>query len=62
MVLKVIEDKKYASKKELEEIDQRVKDLVNECVEFGEESDFPEPQDLYKSVYSEENYPFIKNH
>lgn len=62
MVQKVIEDKKYASKKDLEEIDQRVKDLVNECVKFGEESDFPEPQDLYKSVYSEENYPFIKNH
>lgn len=61
-VLKKIKSKKYASAAQIEEIDQRVKDLVNECVKFAEDSPFPEPENLYAHVYSEENYPFIKNH
>lgn len=60
-VLKIIEDKKYASAKQIEEIDERVKLLVKECVEFADESPFPEPENLYAHVYSEKNYPFIKN-
>lgn len=60
-VLDVIKDKKYATKKEIEEIDQRVKDLVNECVEFAENSPFPSPEDLYADVYEQEDYPFIKS-
>jgi pyruvate dehydrogenase E1 component alpha subunit len=62
IVKNVIESKKYATKKQLEEIDERVKNLVQECVDFGEESDFPSPERLYEDVYSEENYPFITNH
>ncbi len=61
LVKKVIEDKKYASEKDIEEIDERVKDLVNECVKFGEESDFPDPKDLYKNIYVQDDYPFITN-
>ena len=60
-VLKIIEDKKYTSAKQIEEIDERVKLLVKECVEFADESPFPEPENLYAHVYSEKNYPFIKN-
>lgn len=54
-------DKKYASNKQIEEIDQRVKDLVNECVKFGEESEFPKPEALFDDVYIQEDYPFIVN-
>ena len=61
-VKNVIESNKYASKKQLEEIDKRVKDLVEECVKFGDESEFPKAEDLYKNVYTQEDYPFIKNH
>lgn len=61
IVKKVIEDKKYASEADIEEIDSRVKDLVNECVKFAEESEFPAPEDLYKNIYVQEDYPFIKN-
>ena len=61
IVENVIKDKKYASKKQLEEIEQKVKDLVNECVKFAEESDFPDPEDLYKDIYTQEDYPFITN-
>jgi pyruvate dehydrogenase E1 component alpha subunit len=58
-VLDVIMDQKYATEEEIEVIDQRVKDLVEECVKFSEESPYPELQQLYDMVYEEENYPFI---
>lgn len=58
-VLDVILDKKYATEAEIEVIDERVKDLVEECATFAEESAFPEIQQLYDVVYEQENYPFI---
>jgi pyruvate dehydrogenase E1 component alpha subunit len=57
-VLDVIMDKKYATEEEIEVI-KRVKDLVQECVDFAEESDYPPVQQLYDVVYEQENYPFI---
>jgi pyruvate dehydrogenase E1 component alpha subunit len=58
-ILDVIKDQKYATEAQIEEIDQRVKDLVEECVKFAEESPYPEIQQLYDVVYAQENYPFI---
>jgi pyruvate dehydrogenase E1 component alpha subunit len=58
-VLDIIKDKKYATEKEIDAIDQRVKDLVDECVKFAEESPYPEIQQLYDVVYEQENYPFL---
>lgn len=52
--------KKYATEAQIQEIDERVKELVNECVRFAEESPFPKPEDLYKDVYAQTDYPFIK--
>jgi pyruvate dehydrogenase E1 component alpha subunit len=60
-VLDVIKEKKYATEAEIEAIDQRVKDLVDECEKFAEESPFPEVQQLYDVVYEQENYPFISH-
>ena len=57
-VLDVILDQKYATEEEIEVIDQRVKDKVEECVQFAEESPYPEIQQLYDVVYDQENYPF----
>jgi pyruvate dehydrogenase E1 component alpha subunit len=58
-VLDVIKDQKYATDEEIELIDQRVKDLVEECAKFAEESPYPEIQQLYDVVYEQENYPFL---
>ena len=58
-VLDLIKEKNYATDAEIEAIDQRVKDLVDECEKFAEESDFPEVQQLYDVVYEQKNYPFI---
>lgn len=58
-VLDVIKEKKYASEEEIEAIDQRVKDLVNECVEFADNSEFPSADQLFEDVYVQKDYPFI---
>jgi len=50
-VLNIIKSKKYASLKEIEAIEKKVKDLVAECVEFADSSPFPDPKDLYEDVY-----------
>lgn len=60
IVQKVILDKKYASEKELEAIDERVKERVKECMDFADQSPLPEAADLYKNVYVQQDYPFIK--
>ncbi len=52
--------KNYANEKQLKEIDDRVKQVVNNAVTFAEESEFPTVEDLYNTVYIQEGYPFIK--
>jgi pyruvate dehydrogenase E1 component alpha subunit len=51
-VLDVIMDKKYATEEEIEVIEQS-KSLVQECVDFAEESDYPSQQ-LYDVVRTRE--------
>jgi len=57
----VILKKKYLTEEGLKEIADKVKLRVNECVEFGEESPFPDASSLYKHIYDQEDYPFIKD-
>ena len=57
-MLGVIKDNKYASSKEINNIQKEVKELVKECVDFAEASPFPSPDDLYKDIY-EGPYNFI---
>lgn len=59
IVKKTITDKKYADEKWFEEINQKVKDIVDESVKFAEESPWPDPAELYKDVYAESDYPYI---
>ena len=62
IVLNTIKEKEYASDKEIEEIDERVKKGVNDCVDFADEAEFPKPEDLYGDVYIQKDYPFINTH
>lgn len=57
--LQVIQKNKYATEKELKEIQERVKNQVEESIQFAEESDFPDASELYKDVYVQEDYPFL---
>ncbi len=57
----VILEKGYATEDEIKEIDGRVKALVSGCEKFAEESDFPPVQQLYDTVYEQEDYPFLQH-
>jgi pyruvate dehydrogenase E1 component alpha subunit len=58
-VLNTIIAKKYATNEELEVINNRVKDVVEDSVNFAEESAYPDVSELYKDVYMQEDYPYI---
>ena len=60
-VKELILSKKYASKKQIEEIDASVKAKVKECEEFAENSPYPEKSLMYDAVYEQANYPFLKH-
>lgn len=51
--------KKYASDKWFSEVDEEVKQIVNEAVRFAEDSPYPDESELYKDVYAQEDYPFV---
>jgi pyruvate dehydrogenase E1 component alpha subunit len=59
MVLKTIKEKKYATDAEIEAIDAKIKDIVDDSVRFAEESPYPDPSELYKDVYVQQDYPYI---
>ena len=57
----LILSKKYATQKQIDEIDNKVKEKVKECEKFAEESPYPEKNIMYDAVYEQENYPFLKH-
>jgi len=58
-VLATIRKEKFATEKQIEAIGAKVKAQVEESVKFAEESPLPDASELYKDVYSQEDYPFI---
>lgn len=56
---KYIESKKYASETWFEEIDTKVNAIVEESVEFSENSPYPDNSELYKDIYVQEDYPYM---
>jgi len=60
--LAVIRDNKWMTEKEIEAIDEWVKNEVAESVEFAENSPYPEAHELYEDVYTQTDYPYIKEY
>lgn len=58
-VLNHIYDKKWATTKDIKDIEIRVKNLVAECEKFAEESPYPETKVMYDAVYEQNDYPFL---
>lgn len=50
---------KWLTEEQIEEIDEKVGDVVDASVEFAENSPFPDPSEIYNDVYQEADYPFI---
>ena len=57
--LRMIKANKWLSEKQIQEIDEWVKKEVDESVEFAESSPYPTPDELYKDVYMQTDYPYI---
>jgi len=58
-VLTIIKKNKYATAKELETIQDKIKKEVEASVVFAEESPLPDTDELYKDVYMQRDYPYI---
>jgi len=57
--LNVIQENKWMTVKEIEDVENWVKKEVKESVEFAENSPYPDGKELYEDVYKEDNYPYI---
>ncbi len=60
-VLDIIKKKKWLSSKAIKDIQDGVKSVVEESVKFAEESPLPEAHELYEDVYTQTDYPFVKD-
>ena len=60
-VKNVLLDNKWMTEEEIKAVEKEVKDEVEEAVKFAEESPLPEPHELYEDVYTQEDYPFVKD-
>lgn len=58
VVAETMKKKKWVTQKELDAIEDEVAEIVNDSVEFSENSDYPDASELYTDVYVED-YPFI---
>ena len=58
-VLKTLTENNMATEEEINAINEKVKNEVDACVTFAEESPYPDDSELYKDIYTDENYPFI---
>ncbi len=52
---------KWINDEGVEAMETKVKALVDESVKFSEESPFPDPSEIYKDVYAQGDYPYIKD-
>lgn len=58
-VLKVLKDQFKLGEEDIEAINERVKKEVEDCVQFAEDSPWPDDDELLKDVYIQKDYPFI---
>lgn len=60
-VLKVIRDNKWLTEEQIESVEEEIKAEVEAAVVFAEESPLPTADELYKDVYTQEDYPYVKD-
>ncbi|MEM7104985.1 MAG: pyruvate dehydrogenase (acetyl-transferring) E1 component subunit alpha [Bacteroidota bacterium] len=59
-VEKTMLDEGMATEDEIKAIQTAIKQEIDACVKFAEESPYPDPSELYTDNYLQEDYPFIK--
>jgi len=60
-VIAVMKSNAWIDDAGIEAEEARVKDVVEAAVKFAEESPLPDPSELYKDVYVQEDYPYVKD-
>ncbi len=50
---------KIATEEELAAIDAKIKAIVDESVQFAEESPWPKPEEAFEDIYVQADYPFL---
>jgi len=58
-VRKTILENNFATEATLQEIDEKIKGIVEASVKFAEDSPWPDDSEVLKDVYIDQNYPFI---
>ena len=53
---------KYATEAAIEKVNDEIKAEVDACVEFAENSPFPDNSEVYKDIYKQEDYPFLMDY
>jgi pyruvate dehydrogenase E1 component alpha subunit len=61
LVKETILKKKWMNEEDFKKLDKKIKDKVQECVDFADESPSHDPKDLYEDVYQQSDYPYIKD-
>jgi len=59
LVLANLKKNNWITEKEIEGFESRTKAQVDDSIKFAEESPYPDPSELFKDVYSQEDYPYI---
>jgi pyruvate dehydrogenase E1 component alpha subunit len=59
-VLNTIQENNFASEEELKAIEKKIKTIIADAEKFAEEGVFHQDEEIYNGVYSDDNYPFIK--
>jgi pyruvate dehydrogenase E1 component alpha subunit len=52
-------DNKFATLAEVEAIEAKIDAEIDDCVEFSENSPWPDPKELYANNYVQQDYPFM---
>ncbi|MCX8473235.1 MAG: pyruvate dehydrogenase (acetyl-transferring) E1 component subunit alpha [Sediminibacterium sp.] len=52
-------ENKIVTQEELNKIDQKIIESIEDAVQFAENSPFPDDSELLKDIYVDQNYPFI---
>ncbi|MEK6614535.1 MAG: thiamine pyrophosphate-dependent enzyme, partial [Bacteroidota bacterium] len=60
-ILATIKNNKWMDDAGVEKMEAKVKAVVDESVKFAEESPFPNPEEIYKDVYTQTDYHYIKD-
>ena len=58
-LVQTMKQNKFATEEEIETINKRVDQAIEESVKFAEESPWPNDDEILKDVYVDQNYPFI---